>query len=66
MVANVQPATLVARLKRLVARDDWTSKRVAGELGAGYFTVLNWTSGRTLPSPAYRRALVELLERAER
>lgn len=65
MTNNVQPATLVARLRRLVARDDWTSKRVAEELGAGYFSVLNWTSGRTLPSPAYRRALVELLERAD-
>lgn len=54
---------LVAELRALVAREDWTAQRVADELGAGYFSVLNWTSGRNAPSNAYRRPLAALLER---
>lgn len=55
--------TIVDGLRALVAREDWTAQRVADELGAGYFSVLNWTSGRNVPSNAYRRPLVALLER---
>ncbi len=50
-------------LARLLKRPEWTITKVAAELGASYFTVLNWTKGRSNVSNAYAHRLVALLNR---
>ncbi len=49
-------------LLRLLRQPGWTVARVAVELGASYFTVLNWRKGRTNVSNAYIRPLAALIE----
>lgn len=61
MGTKLSPDSLASRLRRLVARDDWTAKRVARELDCSYFSVLNWTNRKHEVSRAYRRSLDTLL-----
>ncbi len=50
-------------LLRLLRQPGWTVTRVAAELGASYFTVLNWKKGRSNVSNAYARSLAALMDR---
>ena len=53
---------LPSRLREARERAQLTQRDVAAAVGATTVSVANWENGRHLPSPVFRRRLVEVLE----